>query len=95
MAGDVVVAVHTDRLARSQDLAPLVERLRFRGVHVLTVQDGFDSASPQARMQAGLSGIMSEEYRASIRVRTHSALAMRAKNGTATGGRAYGYIAAS
>ena len=33
----------------------------------------------RARMQAGLSGLMSDEYRASIRVRTHSALELRAK----------------
>lgn len=53
--------------------------------------DGFDSASAQARMQAGLSGLMSDEYRASIRVRTHSALEMRAKLKRPTGGKAYGY----
>jgi hypothetical protein len=42
-------------------------------------------------MQAGLSGIMSEEFRAQIASRTHSALDMRARQGKATGGKCYGY----
>src|SRR5690606_17168027 len=90
-AGDVLLVTDTTRLARSQDLAPMIERLRFRGVRVIGVLDGFDSDSPQARMQAGLSGLMSDEMRASIRVRTHSALQMRAINKRPTGGRVYGF----
>ena len=90
-AGDVLLVADTTRLSRSQELAPLIDRLRFRGVRVIGVLDGFDSTSAQARMQAGLSGLMSDELRANIRVRTHSALQMRAKAGTATGGKAYGY----
>jgi site-specific DNA recombinase len=42
-------------------------------------------------MQAGLSGLMSDELRAGIRVRTHSALQMRATTGRSTGGKVYGY----
>jgi site-specific DNA recombinase len=93
-SGDVLLAADLTRLSRSQELAPLLDRLRFRGVRVVGVLDGFDSESPQARMQAGLSGLMSDELRASIRVRTHSALQMRATNGHPTGGKVYGYTAA-
>lgn len=92
-AGSVLLLTDLTRLARSQDLAPMIERMRFRGVRVVGVQDGFDSNSPQARMQAGLSGLMSDEMRAGIRARTHSALEMRAKEGKATGGKVYGYTA--
>jgi DNA invertase Pin-like site-specific DNA recombinase len=88
-AGDVVLVTDLSRLSRSQDLAPMLTRLRHRGIRVIGVQDGFDSDSPQARMQAGLSGIMSEEYRAMIAARVHSALDMRARAGRATGGKAY------
>jgi DNA invertase Pin-like site-specific DNA recombinase len=42
-------------------------------------------------MQAGLSGLMSDELRANIRARTHSALQMRASGGRPTGGKVYGY----
>ncbi len=89
--GDVLLVVDTTRLSRSQDLAPLLTRLRHRGVRVLGIFDGFDSESQTARMQAGLSGIMSEEFRASIAARTHSALDMRARQSRSTGGRCYGF----
>lgn len=92
--GDVLLLADLTRLSRSQDLAPMIERLRFRGVRVVGVLDGYDSTSPQARMQAGLSGLMSDELRANIRVRTHSALEMRAKAGSKTGGKVYGFTTA-
>ncbi len=90
-AGDVLLATDLTRVSRSQELAPLLDRLRFRGVRIIGVLDGFDSESPQARMQAGLSGLMSDELRAGIRARTHSALEMRAIDGRPTGGKVYGY----
>lgn len=88
---NVLLINDLSRLSRSQDLAPLLSRLRHRGVRVIGVQDGFDSDSRTARMQAGLSGIMSEEFRAMIADRTHTALESRAKEKRPTGGRAYGY----
>ena len=89
--GDVLLVADLSRLSRSQELAPLLDRVRYRGARVIGVLDGFDSDSPTARMQAGLSGIMSDEMRASIRARVHSALDMRAKDARPTGGRAYGF----
>jgi site-specific DNA recombinase len=90
-AGDVLLIMDTYRLARSQDLAPLITRLRFRGVRVIGVGDHFDSASPTADMQAGFSGMMSAQLLTNIRVRTHSALKMRAQAMRATGAKPYGY----
>lgn len=87
--GDCLLLTDLSRLSRSQDLAPLLTRLRHRGVRVIGVQDGFDSDARHARMQAGLSGIMSEEFRAMVADRTHSALELRARTGQATGGKAY------
>lgn len=89
--GDVLLVVDTTRLSRSQQLGPITEQLRFRGVRVIGVQDGYDSTSRTARMQAGMSGIMSEEYRAQISDRTRSAMHMRAHHGDHTGGKVYGY----
>jgi site-specific DNA recombinase len=93
MAGRFTVLLVTDtsRLARSQELAPLIERFRYQGVRVVGVQDSFDSASGTADMQAGLSGIMSVEFRRMVKARTYSALESRARDRKATGGRAYGY----
>lgn len=89
--GDVLLVADLSRLSRSQELAPLIDRIRFRSARVIGVLDGFDSNSPQARMQAGLSGIMSDELRASIRQRVHLALESRAKTSRPTGGKAYGF----
>jgi len=91
--GDVLLSSDLTRLSRSQELAPLLDRLRFRGIRVIGVLDGFDSESPQARMQAGLSGLMLDELRAGIRARTHSALQMRATMGHPTGGSCTALIA--
>lgn len=90
-SGDTLLVADLSRLSRSQDLAPLLLRLRHRGVRVIGVQDGFDSNSRTARMHAGLAGIMGEEFRAQIRDRTYSALEMRARQRQSTGGRSYGY----
>lgn len=88
----VILVVDLTRLSRnSGDLSKFLERMRFNSVRVIGVQDGFDSESRTARMQAGMSGIMSEEFRAMIADRTHTALSVRAEAGQATGGRAYGY----
>jgi hypothetical protein len=42
-------------------------------------------------MQARLSGLMSDEMRAQLLVRTHLALETRAKNSRPTGGKAFGF----
>lgn len=88
-AGDALLVSDLSRLSRSQDIAPLLSRLRHRGVRVIGVQDGFDSDARTARMQAGLSGIMSEEFRAMVGDRSWSALETRARDGRPTGGKAY------
>ena len=91
-ACQIVLAVDLTRLSRSSgELSKFMDRMRFKRVRVLGVQDGYDSESRTARMQAGLSGIMSEEFRVMIADRTRAALSMRAQSGEPTGGRAYGY----
>src|ERR1039458_7517370 len=76
---DVLLVADTTRLARSQELAPMIDRLRFRGVRVIAVQDSFDSNAGTADMQAGLSGIMSVEFRRMVKARTHTGLESRAR----------------
>jgi site-specific DNA recombinase len=88
---DVLLVADTTRLARSQELAPLIDRFRFQRVRVIGVQDSFDSDAGTSDMQAGLSGIMSVEFRRMIKARTHTALESRARQKRATGGKLYGY----
>lgn len=89
---DMIMFVDLSRLSRSlSDLPKYIERMRYRKIRVVGVQDGFDSDSRSARMQAGMSGIMSDEFRRGISDRTHSALQMRAKEARPTGGKVFGY----
>lgn len=88
---DVLIVMELQRLARGEDLGKQIQRLKFRGVRVIGVQDGFDSTQRTARMQAGMTGIMGGEFIEMISRRTHSALEMRAQSGRSAGGRAYGY----
>ena len=56
---DVVVAIDLSRLSRSQgDLSKMIDRLTAKGVRVIGVQDGYDSARRGHKLQAGLSGII-------------------------------------
>src|SRR4051812_16209465 len=50
VAGDALIVNDLSRISRSQDLAPLLARLRHRGVRVIGVQDNFDSETRTARM---------------------------------------------
>lgn len=91
---DVILVADLTRLSRNNaDLAKFLERMRFRKIRVVGVLDQFDSDQRHASMQAGLSGLMSDEYRAAIGERVHLALDTLAKTGKPTGGIAYGYTA--
>lgn len=86
---DALIVIELWRLARSEDLPQVIRRLKFRQVLVIGIQDGFESTARTARMQAGMAGMMGAEFCEMVSLRTHSALEMRAKNGQATGGKAY------
>jgi DNA invertase Pin-like site-specific DNA recombinase len=89
---DVLLVMDLSRLSRSQaDLPKLIDRLIARGVRVVGVQDGYDSARKGHKLQAGLSGIIGEAFREMVKDRTYAALESRAKTQRPTGGRAYGY----
>jgi site-specific DNA recombinase len=88
---DTIVVMDLLRFARSEGLPPLIQRLKFRDVQVIGVQDGFHSSARTARMQAGLAAIMGAEFIESVRLRVHSALEMRAIQQRPTGGKAYGF----
>jgi site-specific DNA recombinase len=90
----VVVVMDLTRLSRSQaDLPKIIDRLVHRGIRVIGVQDGYDSARKGHKLQAGLTGIIGEAFREMVAEKTYSALESRAKRGEPTGGRAYGYRA--
>jgi DNA invertase Pin-like site-specific DNA recombinase len=90
---DVIVAEDTSRLWRLlAEQAPRLAELRDLGVHVVT-QD-LDTRQDNAGILGAVNGAMSEQYRQEISRRTRRGLEGRARARQATGGRAYGYIAA-
>lgn len=93
---DVLLVMDLSRLSRSQaDLPKLIDQLLAKGVRVVGVQDGYDSSRRGHKLQAGLHGILGEAFREMVKDRTYAALETRAKNRRPTGGRAYGYVAAT
>lgn len=89
---DAVLVTDLSRLSRSQgDLSKMIDRFVAKGIRVVGVQDGYDSARRGHKLQAGLSGIIGEAFREMVKDRTYAALESRAKEKRATGGRAYGY----
>ena len=89
---DVLLLMDLSRLSRSQgDLAKTIDRLRFTGIRVVALQDGYDSDRKGHKMQAGLSGIIGEAFREMVADKTYAALESRAKTKRAVGGCPYGY----
>jgi site-specific DNA recombinase len=89
---DVLVVMDLTRLSRSQgDLSKMIDRMAARGVRVIGVQDGYDSARKGHKLQVGLSGIIGEAFREMVSERTYTALQSRAMQGRPAGGKRYGY----
>lgn len=70
-AGDTLVIVRIDRLARSlSHLLDVVEGLRDRGAHFRSLTDPIDTSSPQGMLMTQLLGAVAEFERTLIQERT-------------------------
>jgi site-specific DNA recombinase len=93
---DVLLLMDVSRLSRSMgDVAKLVERLVFKDVRVVGVQDGADTGRDGWEVHFGMAGIMGQHFRQMVAKKTFAALESRAKAEKPTGGKAYGYVPAS
>ena len=89
---EVVIVADLSRLSRSMaDLPKMIDRLVVRDVNVIGVQDGYDSTRKGHKLQAGLQGIIGEQFRDMISERTFSAMESRARERVSTGAKCYGY----
>ena len=71
----VLVIWKLDRLGRSlSDLLSIVEYLKDRGAHFLSIQDGFDTSTASGKMVFSVIGAMAEYERNLIRERTMAGL---------------------
>ena len=85
-AGDTLVVVRIDRLARSlSHLLAVIEQLRARGVHFRSLGDPIDTSSPQGLFTLQVLGAAAEFERALIRERTLSGLAAARARGRVGG----------
>ena len=89
---DVLLVMELSRLSRSAgDLNKTIDRLTFRGVRVIGVSNGYDTARKGHKLQAGVEGVMGEAFRDMVRDKTYTALSGRAERGLFAGGISYGY----
>ncbi len=86
-AFDVVVAEALDRLSRDQeDVAGLFKRLRFAGIHIITLAEG-----EITELHVGLKGTMNALFLKDLAAKTHRGLRGRIEGGRSAGGLCYGY----
>lgn len=91
-AFDVILVDDLSRLSRdSIESAKAVKRLTFAGVRLIGVSDGIDTSRKDAKVGAGLRGLMSELYLDDLADKTHRGLTGRALAGASAGGLPYGY----
>jgi len=85
-AGDTLVVVRIDRLARSlSHLLEVIERLEAKGAFFRSLLDPIDTASPQGKFTLQVLGAAAEFERALIRERTKAGLASARTKGRVGG----------
>lgn len=85
-AGDTLLVVRIDRLARSlSHLLEVLEGLEARGAHFRSLHDPIDTASPQGKFTMQVLGAAAELERALIRERTMAGLASARASGRVGG----------
>jgi len=89
---DVLLVDDLSRLSRDEiELKQLVRRFKYRGLRIIGVSDGFDSASKGHKIQVSVRAMMNEIYLDDLREKTHRGLTGQALKGNNCGGRSYGY----
>ncbi len=94
LAGRIAVLLveSLDRISRDQvELERTVRRLEHRGIRIIGVSDGYDSAAASRKVVRAVRGIVAELYLDDLRAKTHRGLAGRMAAGYSAGGRSYGY----
>jgi site-specific DNA recombinase len=89
---EVIVAMKLDRLGRSAaGLLSLYERLESKGVHIVTIEDGIDTSTPNGRLMRTILAALAEWERDVIRDRTRSGVRAAMDSGRRVGQPPFGY----
>ena len=89
---DILLIESLDRLARDLiEQESTVRRLEHRGLRIIGVSDGYDTAVAGRELMRGVRGLINESYIRDLRVKTHRGLAGQVERGYHAGGISYGY----
>ena len=89
---DVLLVDELSRLGRdSVESEMTLRQLKFRGIRVIGVSEGYDSTAKGNELHSGIRGVMNEIYLVDLAEKTHRGLSGNALKGHSTGGRLYGY----
>ncbi len=87
-----IIVDDLSRLSRDvADIHHYLKRLRFRGIRVISVVDGIDTAEKPAKVQVAVKALFNEVYLDHLRDQTKRGLDGRFVRGLSTGGRIFGY----
>lgn len=89
---DIILVDDLSRLSRdSAEVTRIMREFKFARVRLIAIGDGLDTAREDAKLNAGLRGLMGELYVDDLAKKTHRGLTGRAIDGASAGGIAYGY----
>jgi site-specific DNA recombinase len=89
---DVLLVDDLSRLSRDDvETKQAIRRLRFWGIRIVGVSDGFDTGSKGYKIHAGMRGLINEIYLDDLAEKTHRGLTGQALKGNNAGGLPYGY----
>lgn len=90
---DVLMLEGLDRLSRDQvEQESVVRRLEHRGLRIVGVADGYDTAAGKSRkLLRGMRGLINETYLDDLREKIHRGLTGQLARGFHAGGISYGY----
>ena len=89
---DVILVDDTSRLSRDlADSLKIVKKMKFAGVRMVFVTQGFDTSAPQMQTLVTVHGLVDSLYLEELGKKTYRGVEHRALNGLHTGGRVFGY----
>jgi site-specific DNA recombinase len=89
---EVLLVEGLDRLSRDQvEQERIVRRLEHRGIRLVGVCDGYDSAHGARKIMRGVRGLINELYLDDLRLKTHRGQVGQVGRGFVVSGPCYGY----
>jgi site-specific DNA recombinase len=89
---DVVLVDNTSRMSRDLEHSlGIIKQLKFAGIRVAFVSQGFDTNAPQSQTLLTVHGLVDSLYLEELAKKTFRGVEQLALNGLHTGGRCFGY----